>query len=630
MAHYTPPLHELNIFNQDDFSHVDTGYLLKSGDISSGLQIFNAGIDTNSVLSDTNLTISAPTIYIGQTGDNILIQGNSETINTTNLNVKDNLITINKGGSNATAQGSGIEVEGTNGSVKASLKLNSNLDFELFSANSKLSLDAIGERTTGYGVHIKNNLDLENHSIGNCNTISGQTNTDINVSALGTGKIVLNTGNAPKWTVDNTGKLSAIVGSKLDMGSNDIANVGAVVGNGTNSLFIGHSTPGIGGIDLYTNGTRRIGINSAGQVYIPTTTDATTTTDGALQTDGGLSVAKSAYIGGQITTTGLTARAAISSLDSTCNGVPTGSTGAYHHIIYGGRKTYLSQDATDTSINYIGTDGGSGNDPDFEVAIKRGTGMLIYNQTTAEIDAWATGNERLRVSGNAKVTGNLSCDSITISTSSTTGALKVNGGIATQSQINTVYGIGLGTDDNATSGGCITNTDNYNNSVFGTVNFGISGAYLPRGLIPRMMRFMMAKPLTVGTATTVLTLTHTANATEEDSFAICFRGIIHASTTSNTSSRNQNFIIGGCRANGSAFTMNSSSPVTSILTSTNATNLNLGTLAFSYPTNTATTTSIAISQPMTAGTPSQALFITGEWELYQTTSTGGLFLTGIS
>lgn len=107
-------------------------------------------------------------------------------------------------------------------------------------------------------------------------------------------------------------------------------------------------------------------------------------------------------------------------LDTACNGLPTGSSGAYHHIDYGARSTYLSQDATDNTLNYFGMDGGGGLDPDFMIAIKKSRGLLVYDETTAAIDAWAIGQERLRVAGTAKITGNLSCDSnLTISGTST-------------------------------------------------------------------------------------------------------------------------------------------------------------------------------------------------------------------
>lgn len=223
----------------------------------------------------------------------------------------------------------------------------------------------------------------------------------------------------------------------------------------------------------------------------------------------------------------------------------------------------------------------------------------------------------LHVVGNARITSNVDINNILNSIS-----------INNSGNITTVYGIGLGTSDNATSGGVLTNSDNYSGGVFSDINFGITGSYLPRGIIPRQIKFMMTKQLTAGVATTVLTLTHTALATDEGSFAISFNGIFHASNATDSSARAYQLLAVGTRKDGGAFVTTQAAPGSSLISTTPAT-LALAGIAYTWPTLTSTTSTLALNQTVT-GTASQALLITGEWTITHSSSNGGLFLTGIS
>jgi hypothetical protein len=111
-------------------------------------------LTTNSISSSSSLSITAPTITIGDNTSNVTIQGNTTYANVTNLDVKDPLIRLNKSGINAI--GSGIEIE-ENGSIISSLKLDSSKDFTIISPNNKLtagnivtgSLNTTGNTTIG-------------------------------------------------------------------------------------------------------------------------------------------------------------------------------------------------------------------------------------------------------------------------------------------------------------------------------------------------------------------------------------------------------------------------------------------------------------------------------------------------
>lgn len=266
MATYTPPLHDLTIFNQDDFSHDDTGYLLKSGDISSGLQTFNAGLDTHTITNDNNLTISAPNIYIGQTGDNIVITGTSETINTTNLNVKDNLITLNKGGSNASATTAGIEIEGTSGLIKASLKLDSNLDFKVNSTNNKLYLDEIAENTLNHNILLSSNVDFGSSTSTNLNPVVNFYKSLIKVGSNGLGRVDIN----GPVNIDGFGSLTLQSADIIMVSDSIIQQTGSTTANNLGKTIFNDN------------------------VNINNTTASTSTTTGALVVSGGVGV------GGQI------------------------------------------------------------------------------------------------------------------------------------------------------------------------------------------------------------------------------------------------------------------------------------------------------------------------------------------
>lgn len=628
MASYTKPTRQGTYFNSSDYKQSsepitqaegDIRYLNKTGDTSTGVQNFPLGLTSSEISDTSSLLISSPNIYIGEPGDSIVMQGDLTTINTTNLDVKDSLITINKNGTNTTAQGSGLQVEGTLGIIKASIKLDSSLDFEITSTNNKIRVDNIGEKTTSANIKFNNNIDVNNNNLLNVNTaditaitditnITGVNNTDVLFSSLGTGDLILSTAGTTRMTLKDDGDISLANGTDIIMVNGDILGVEYVTGpnninmtvmsSGTSALNIG--SQGSGNLTLSTNNTNRMTITAAGAISTTTapsfpgltstsSTESTSISTGSINTSGGIGCVKSIYAGSRITSDSTT------EATTTLNGsIQTdGGLSVVKSIYAGGRITTDDiTDATNTTDGSIQTDGG------LSVA------KAIY------------------------AGGSIKSINATQSTSTTTGSLLSSGGISTTSQINAKYGLGLGTDDNSTSGGCITNTDNYGGGVFSAIDFGTTGLYLPRGLIPRQIKFMMARQLVAVTATTVITLTHTAVATDESSFSFLFNGLIHASDGNNSSARNMQIICIGTRANGGAFSTTAAT-IGSSLVSTIPGSLALGSFTYTWPTLTSTTTSFAINQNLT-GTPSQALFMSGEWTIIHSNSNGGLFLTGIS
>ncbi len=531
-------------------------------------------------------------------------------------------------------------------------------------------------------------LVMNNNDITNVNDITASGTTNINIQQLGTGSVIVgNATGTQKLTVNQSGSvmtgildftslptssatpttstqlttkayvdslntvptLSQVLVSgnsagstNIDMNNRDILNISALTASGTTNLNIQQTGTGVVKIQDST-GNQKLEVSSTTTNIKGLTTtinsvsgEGSTTIGNEGGTDKVYSYGKT-YIGRPTSTNNKLIVGSEPTVnipdgcpmyinnatfsDTTTNGSLSGS--VYPQYTFGSRLWNFAQDTTDDLTMFLGCSGGGGVDPDYEYFFKRNVGLQIQPNTIGNTTAFT---EALSVIGSVKNTGIHTNTNTTNSSSVSSGALIVSGGIGCSSQINSKYGIGLG--DDGIVGGVISNTDNYTAGVFSAVNFTAS-PYLPRGIIPRMLKFMMSKPLTAGVATTVLTLTHTAVATEECSLAISFRGNVHGSTTSDVSSRNQALLISGCRANGAAFTM-AAAAATSLLVSTNATNLSLGGITFTFPINTSTSTSVAINQAMTTGTPSQALFITGEWEIYQTTSNGGLFLTGIS
>lgn len=525
-----------------------------------------------------------------------------------------------------------------------------------------------------------NSINMNNQNITNVNTISGTGTSNLVISNSSTGDIVFQTNGATRLYVDNGGStvfntlpvctvvptsgsqlvnktyvdgniptLSQVLTAgnsagltNINMNNNIIENVTGVTASASQNINIQQQGTGIIKIQN-SSSTNLINVTqsqvlSVGTVNVNTTSGNGSTTIGnsggtdTVTANGKVYLSRptssnNKLIVGTEPTVNIPEGCPMyinnaTYSDTTVNGSLSGS--VYPQYTFGTRLWNFAQDTADDLTMFLGCSGGGGVDSDYEYFFKRNVGLQIQPNKTGNTTSFS---EALSVIGSVKNTGTHLNTNLTQSTNDTTGALVVAGGIASSSQINSKYGIGFGED--GINGGVISNTDNYTGGFFSSVNYSAS-PYLPRGFIPRMMRFMMAKPLTAGTATTVLTLTHTAVATEECSFSISFRGIVHGSTTSDVSSRNQGMLISGARANGAAFTMAATVPATSLLVSTNAVNLALGGITFTFPVNTTTSTSIAINQAVTTGTPSQALFITGEWELYQTTSNGGLFLTGIS
>jgi len=551
MSSYNPPIENTPIFNPDNFVDItdqtdgltigeaDLRYLIKATpDIANVIETFSAGIETPSLNSNTNTLnigtdLSNVNINIGNATSSTTIFGPTTYIDVTNLNIKDPNILVNKNG--FTPLNAGLQVE-SSGSIVSSLLNDSNSDWIVSSANNKIYLDNISEKTANHNIISSSNINV-NKGTGTQSQITerqfivtdGAVITELKndipsthgmVGTRSTHPFEIHTDNTPRITLSNNGisTFSNTTASTLKTNGSVVLAGGLGVAEKinctsiqttSNSVFPGISLSGGSLFSVYTiyNGYSRILLDSVaqtlkmgtgsttfndwltmdsiGKTSIVSNIASTSSTTGSLVVTGGIGVSKSLYSGENIeatgnivarnrllaygtgdatstwemapgykagtitpgyvtynvagTTTGVhyfNDKVEMSSLsipngatdsqsnaglfvysnttDATANGLPTGSTGCSNNIVYGFRNNFLSTDATDSTFSYYGFQGGSTPDPDFMISYKYGRGMLIYNSTTAEIDAWGAvgAQERLRVSGTAKVTGAFSTDGL--------------------------------------------------------------------------------------------------------------------------------------------------------------------------------------------------------------------------
>jgi hypothetical protein len=199
----------------------------------------------------------------------------------------------------------------------------------------------------------------------------------------------------------------------------------------------------------------------------------------------------------------------------------------------------------------------------------------------------------------------------------TTGSIRTTTGMSN-------IGIGLGT----TTGSFVSvveNNDNYNHSPL-----TISSSNIPYGGFTRLSQFMFATQLTASTPTTILTINYLSSTTIERHIYIKIEAIITASTTGDSSTKTYNAVITGSSGNSTSGVLTfSSAELSSTTASTTSGTLNIGATTISYPTNTASTTEIALSQAIT-GTASQSFFITGQCTIQQSGYNGDIFITSIT
>ena len=105
-------------------------------------------------------------------------------------------------------------------------------------------------------------FDMNNNSITECNTVSGSTNTNLGLTALGTGDIVLTAGGATRMTILDTGTVSMATG--IDMNNNSITECNTLSGNTNTALSL--TALGTGDIVLTAGGVTKMTVPDSGSV----------------------------------------------------------------------------------------------------------------------------------------------------------------------------------------------------------------------------------------------------------------------------------------------------------------------------------------------------------------------------
>ncbi len=234
-----------------------------------------------------------------------------------------------------------------------------------------------------------------------------------------------------------------------------------------------------------------------------------------------------------------------------------------------------------------------------------GNTLSNYNLISRIVADQANINTRLSMTGNI-----------------TTGNLVAQTGLSN-------IGIGLG-QTTGTVVGVIQNNDNYGNNIFTPVT--INSSDTPYGQFTRYTSFLFASSLTVSTPVTVITITFPNSGGSEAHLYIKIEAIIVASTTNDSSTKTFNALISGSTANNGVndgvYSL-SSVELSSVTSSVTPAALNLGATSITYPTNDGTTLSIALTQSIT-GTPSQALYVSGQCSIQHALMNGSTYITSIS
>ena len=224
-------------------------------------------------------------------------------------------------------------------------------------------------------------------------------------------------------------------------------------GNGTlGALEMAASTSSDGGLsfgadtNLYRSAADTLKTDDAfdatGKITTDDTTQATTTTDGSLQTDGGLSVVKDAVIGGDITATGAVTGSNLSGTNTGDQTLPTrASLGlattddvSFNGVNVSANSAFEVAEINLTAYQVVGPSAYTSNiksDHDGKMTIKAGNGYLTLEATQGSSIAFTL--DDYSGSGAAPIAyltnAPLVMNDATQSTSTTTGSLKLAGGL---------------------------------------------------------------------------------------------------------------------------------------------------------------------------------------------------------
>jgi hypothetical protein len=237
-------------------------------------------------------------------------------------------------------------------------------------------------------------------------------------------------------------------------------------------------------------------------------------------------------------------------------------------------------------------------------------GNAVDAGSTDIIDFWTSGTRKGQIlsSGQMSLTSNIASTSLTSGTLLTaggigcSGSLSVKNGIAMQTSIGSVPAPMAYFDNNRTAGVIVP---------------------IPTGVQPQCLEFPYCVDLTAGSASTILTITHSDTTNTERFIYLGVECSIFGCTTSETCLRVQNQNILLCCSNStSGFQYTNGVRDTVVNNQTNAGVLALGTTTFALGTNTTTSTGITLSQSFTTGTPSTALYARGVIRMFSGNSTG--------
>lgn len=163
---YPPPKEPEALFNASNWNDPSTGslsqeeadqrYLIKVvPDTAQSFETFGGGISTNLI------TALNGNMQIGNIGSTVFFVGNTLIANVQTLDVTDAQILVNKNG--VTPLDAGLQVE-SGGNIVSSLLNNAQADWVLSSANNRMYLDSIGEKTANATVTFINPITVDDSS----------------------------------------------------------------------------------------------------------------------------------------------------------------------------------------------------------------------------------------------------------------------------------------------------------------------------------------------------------------------------------------------------------------------------------------------------------------------------------
>ncbi len=375
-----------NTFNnkQDTITVSDTASIDLTKSVSNvSAVVLPAGVDHNSL---ANLLVADPhTQYFylpGRTTGTVATggtaSGGSLILRSTSNATKGQILIDETTDSTSTTTGA-IAISGGIGIAKNTY-LGSSLILQSGTLASEIHFNEPSGSGTNYtGFKAQAQVRDVNYTLPNADGTSGQV-----LSTNGAGGL--------SWATDaNTGVTahSALTGLNAD----DHAQYFLLAGRSTGTVGTGSTASG-GSLILRSTSNA-----SKGQVIFDETTDSSSSSTGAIKIDGGVGIAKNLYVGSSVSVTGAITADALTGVLRGINGVITGNTA---HSVLNGLTA-------DDHTNYFYLPG-------------RSTGTVATGST-------ASGGSLILRSTSNVTKGQILIDEVTDSSSTTTGALAISGGV---------------------------------------------------------------------------------------------------------------------------------------------------------------------------------------------------------